>query len=223
MSEIHGAASDKRDYELPNSVWQALTRWGMVLEQDKLLPSVSTIIAGGPLNSSWWGHPAAKGIYEALQALEDHTDVVAVKLLSGRVTFVLQRLWPALVAVARAREAWQLEGLDAGGRALLELADSVERVRLDTLPGPAKALRESARQLERRLLVHGGELHTESGAHTKVLESWDSWAAEHWPGGRQLSSSDAKAALVSATTALNTHFGARAILPWQTTAKGTVR
>ncbi len=140
---------------------------------------------------------------------------MCVKLVSGRVTFVLQRLWPALLSVAQSSEPWQLELLSADDRALLDLVNAVGSVRLDELPGSAKRLRESARLLERRLLVHTSELHTESGAHTKVLDSWESWSAEHWPDGRQLPLAEAKSTLESAVSALNAHFRAKALLPWQ--------
>ena len=214
MSKVQGPTPD-RHYEVPDSVWGALARWGMVLEQDKLLPSVATIIAGGPLNSSWWGHPAAKGTYEVLQALEEREEVVSVKLVSGRVTFVLQELWPALLGAALSHESWQLDGLSAEDRALLELVDDVGRVRLDELPGPAKTLRESARLLERRLLIHSGELHSESGAHTKVLGGWPVWIDEHWPGAKLMEPEAARAILSGALDAMNSYFGANARLPWQ--------
>jgi len=29
--------------------------------------------------------------------------------------------------------------------------------------------------LERKLLVHAAEIHTDSGAHAKLLESWEHW------------------------------------------------
>jgi hypothetical protein len=210
---MNGAA--QTEYLLPDPVWQALSRWGMILEQDKLLPSVASIIAGGPLNSSWWGNPAARGTCEALQALDEREDVVSVKLVSGRVTFVLKRLWPALLGVAQAREDWQLDGLSKDGLALLNLVDAVESVRLDRVPGESKALRESARLLERRLLVHGTELHTETGAHTKVLESWSFWSVGHWPDRYVLPLSDARATLEATVTELNAQFGSTSLLPWQ--------
>ena len=54
-------------------------------------------------------------------------------------------------------------------------------MRLDqvTLPGVGKAPRELARELERRLLVHADQLHTDSGRHVKVLGSWVAWQREH--------------------------------------------
>jgi hypothetical protein len=160
---------------LPEVVWEQLSRWGLLLEQDKVLPSVASIIAGGPIAGSWWGSAASSSIYDACQALEEMANVLRVKLVSGKVTFVLERLWPAVFAVARSREPWQLEGLTPEDVALLGLVDDAGLIRLDELPGASKRVRESARTLERRLLVYGDQLHTDSGAHTKVLQSWASW------------------------------------------------
>src|SRR5437879_2008226 len=87
---------------------RALTETGLLLESDRQLPSVTAIVAGGPIRGSWWGNPAACGTYQVLVALEDHPDALRTKLINGKVTYVHRTLWPALLGVALARDAWQL-------------------------------------------------------------------------------------------------------------------
>src|SRR5262245_38305289 len=92
---------------------------GLLLLQDTALPSVATMVAQEVVRGSWWRHPAGKAIFAAATALEDHPDVLVAKLVAGKVTFVHRRLWSALIAVGRAREAWQLAGLEPAARDLL--------------------------------------------------------------------------------------------------------
>jgi hypothetical protein len=150
-----------------------LERGGLLLAHDGALASVSALVAGEPVPGSWWSHPLAHPIYDAMQALDhDHGgDALRVKLLRRKVTFVHRRLWPALFAVASARDAWQTSGLSPQARRLLAQVEDAGLVRMDALPR-IKPVATAARDLERRLLVLGDEIHTETGAHAKVLESW---------------------------------------------------
>lgn len=66
------------------------------------LLNVAEMIAGEPIRirGSWWGHPAGRAIYDALNSLADSPDVVSTRLVGGKVTLIHRRLWPALVRVA---------------------------------------------------------------------------------------------------------------------------
>ena len=160
----------------------ALEQHGLLLLSDPVLPSVVGIIVGEPLRASWWGHPQGGTIYRVSSALEERPEVLVTKLVAGKVTYVHARLWPALIAVANAREPWQVDGLTHVARWLLQLIDTENAVHTDHLPlSPVlgqirKSAREAGRELERRLLIHTLEVHTESGAHAKVLETWLNWA-----------------------------------------------
>jgi hypothetical protein len=158
----------------------ALLQRGLLLLQDAELPAATTLIVGEVVRGSWWGHPQNKLVYATLQQLG--ADVLWVKLVRGKETIVARSLWPALLSMACSREAWQLRGLSASDRRLLELVDAAPApLRLDqvVLPAGEDAPRELARALEGRLLVHSGELHTETGRHVKVLESWATWQRTH--------------------------------------------
>src|SRR5207247_3477410 len=88
----------------PKSV---LREHGLLLLADNTLPSITTIIAGEPIRGSWWGHPQSHEIFGAARRLVARSDVVAVPLVNGKITFVDRRLWPALLTVALARDEWQ--------------------------------------------------------------------------------------------------------------------
>ena len=85
----------------------ALQRFGILLQSDSKLPSVVGLVAGQPVRGSWWSHARSHDIHAVLTWLADEPDVLAAKLVSGKVTFVHRRLWPALSSVGRAGESWQ--------------------------------------------------------------------------------------------------------------------
>jgi len=160
----------------------ALDRYGLLLFSDPALPSLVGIIVGEPLRASWWGHPRGGLIYHAMNLLDDDPSILSIKLIAGKVTYVHGRLWPAVVSLGSAREAWQLDGLSDGAVWLLEHVSEEGEVQTDlVVPPPGVRIRkrvaDAARELERRLLVHASQVHTPSGAHAKVLETWSAWAA----------------------------------------------
>ena len=85
-----------------------LSEQGLLLQQDKVLPNVVALVTGETLSGSWWQHPQARAIFQSLGELADHPDVLLTKLVSGKVTLVHRRLWPAVLAVAIAREPGNL-------------------------------------------------------------------------------------------------------------------
>ena len=64
------------------------------------VPHLAEQIAGEPIRGSWWGHPSGHEIFAVLNRLRASGDVVATRLIEGRVTLVHRRIWPALVRVA---------------------------------------------------------------------------------------------------------------------------
>ena len=63
------------------------------------VPSLAVAVAGGPFKGSWWGHPKGKLIFALANALEDSGELVALKLIEGKTTYVHKALWPALLRV----------------------------------------------------------------------------------------------------------------------------
>lgn len=125
-------------------VLRELESRGLLLLQDKQLPNAVTLIAGETVRGSWWGHPRSHEIFRVLTEVGASLDVVSCKLVSGKVTLVHRRLWPALLAVATSGERWQTEGLSRGARSLLR------RVRES---GTAASSGAAIKELERRLRV----------------------------------------------------------------------
>ncbi len=76
-------------------------RHGVVLESARgPAPSLAEAIAGEPIVGSWWGHPWSREIFEVTQAVSASEAILVCRLVNSKITFVHQRLWPALVAAA---------------------------------------------------------------------------------------------------------------------------
>ena len=161
---------------------------GLLLVSDGQLPSLASLVAGGPVHGSWWAHPASHKIFRALTDLSSHANVLVVKLIDGKNTLVHRRVWPQLVAVAAAGEPWQFAGLSQPARRLYE------RVRREGLVEATGAL---TLELETRLLVRGEQFHGESGAHSKRLEDWKRWAEAAEVDYSKIDVEEAKIALQS--------------------------
>ena len=145
---------------MPHNLKAALEKYGLLLLQDKELPSAVGIITGEKVSGSWWSHPRANEIFRKLLALDD---VLTAKLIGGKVTFVAKRLQPAVAAAGGAREPWQTRGLSPAAKRLLAQIDRDGAVRASGAP---------SKQLQERLLANAREEHTESGRHETVLEPW---------------------------------------------------
>jgi hypothetical protein len=196
-----------------------LREYGLLLVQDARLPCATSIVAGGPMRGSWLGSPLAHATYDLLVALEEHPDVLQTKLVSGKVTMVHRELWPAVLAVAMARAPWQLEGLSPLARWLLDDVDNQGSLRTDIAAPPVgmskRQIPEAARELERHLLVHSSEVHTPSGAHAKVLETWQSWLAETGLEIELPAEPTGRTRLEGVLERINRECEASARLPWQ--------
>jgi hypothetical protein len=151
------------------NVLTQLEQAGLLLESDSSLPSVCQVVTGAPIKGSWWGHELGKVIYAVCGTLEDHPDVVRVKLLFGKITYVHRELWPALLTVVTAHDSWQVSGLSA------EAADLFEKVEQKGVLTAEEESRAAVQMLEKRMLVLSANIHTPSGRHVKELESWSHW------------------------------------------------
>lgn len=201
-------------------VWQTLEHFGLLLEADVQLPNLASIVAGETVRGSWWGHTQGHAIYHVAEELYEHPDVVVVKLISGKLTYIHRRLWPAFLSISTAQEPWQLHNLPATARTLLDRVSKEHVLRTDhlrTLEGfKAKSLSDAIRTLEKRLLVYTESIHTDTGAHAKVLETWSEWAnrvgfTEELPEPGQ-----GKTVFEDIVAHLNKQFVGHTRLPWNT-------
>lgn len=201
-----------------NKALELLEEHGLLLLSDSRFPSVTMIVSESPVTGSWWSHPKANVIFEVAESLSEHADVVATKLVSGKVSFVYRGLWPALIAAGTSREPWQLQDLSGSALRMLDYVTKKGTVRTDEIPPGLRPTRESvgdaARELERRLLVQSEEIHTESGAHAKVLQTWARWARRARAPKPRTSAEAAKQELEGVVGRINAKFDANARLPW---------
>ena len=74
---------------------------GVVLQSARgPVPNLAEQIAGEPIRGSWWGHGSGHEIFAVLTRLLESPDVIATRLVDGKVTLVHRRLWSALARVA---------------------------------------------------------------------------------------------------------------------------
>ena len=192
----------------PDGAFTALQKYGLLLLNDPALPNLCRLVAGERVRGSWWAHPLAQEIFKVYDALDDHPDVLIMKLISAKVTYIHRKLWPQIIAVGRAREPWQMKDLPAAARKLLA---AVDKAPLD--PGREKAA--AARELDARALVISAQFHSESGAHVRRLESWDHWCNRTGCSTESITPHAARRALEERVANLNREFGGRGRLPWQ--------
>ena len=204
-------ANVKRQFD---KVFLQLEKLGFLLLSDSL-PSVTRLVAGDGLRGSWWGHEQAHTIFAVTEMLEAHPDVLVMKLISGKVTFVHRELWGRVYSIGVAREDWQLKNLSQGAKLMLKSLDTEGTLHTNKLSksfGPKPG--ETARELELRLLIHAEQVHTDSGAHAKVLETWEAWAKRAGFRGRSKSPSAARHFLEQQLVEINKNHHGRGRLPW---------
>ena len=63
-------------------------------------PSLAQLVAGEQLKGSWWAHPKGNEIFRLSRAIRRSPDVLVCRLVDGKITYIHQRLWPALVRLA---------------------------------------------------------------------------------------------------------------------------
>ncbi len=76
------------------------------------MPNLAAHVAGERIRGSWWGHPSGHEIFNVLEDLLASGDVVATRLINGRVTLIHRRVWPALVRLADRFPAERLAAVD---------------------------------------------------------------------------------------------------------------
>ena len=64
------------------------------------VPSLAQVVAGAPIRGSWWAHPKGNDIFLLSRVIRRSPDVLVCLLVDGKITYVLRRMWPALVSFA---------------------------------------------------------------------------------------------------------------------------
>jgi len=138
--------------------------------------SLAEAVAGGPITGSWRGHAKGRLIYRLGRVLRASDQVLTVRLVEGKVSFVDRSLWVELyrIAMEPSRRRRALEGLSEKAR---ELLTAVERGHVvshrddvsDEVPDET---------LELRLLVHVSARQGADKRPITVLRAWRDWASD---------------------------------------------
>ena len=197
------------------NVFLQLHKFGLLLLSDSSLPSVSELVTSRKIRGSWWSDESAQIIFAVSEMLEDHPDVLMMKLISEKVTFVHRELWGRIYSIGVAREDWQTSNLSAAAKRLLKKLDadgSLQTNKLGKNFGPKPG--DTVRELEMRLLLHANQIHTESGAHAKIIETWDVWAERVKFRAQAKSPTAARRFLEKRLAEITAQFGGAGRLPW---------
>jgi hypothetical protein len=193
-------------------------RIGLLMRHDAELPSFTALATGAPIAGSWWADPRCHEIYDLLQEFAAGAGTLSAKIINGKITYVHARLWPALLTIAQNPAPERLRNLSRPGRLLRERVHSQTSVRADELRKSGFAttaeIGKAIRELELKLLVHTDAIHTESGAHAKVLTTWAAWASERDVATAKMSFPAATTELGRAVAALCAHSRRKPKLPW---------
>ena len=199
-----------------DKVFAQLHEDGLLLLSDPDLPSVTGIITGEKIRGSWWSHELGQTIFTVSETIEDHKDVMIMKLISRKVTFVHRELWNEIYSIGVARERWQLRNLSPKARRALRILDSAGSLYSYKLRNAfAPVGPDVARELESRLLVHAQQFHTESGKHARLIETWDVWAKGVGFRARAKDPVAARLSLEQRLADINKKYNGRGKLPWQ--------
>lgn len=80
---------------------QFVEQHGVVLEGGRgPRPNLAEAITGEPMRGNWWRHKKGRLIFAATRAARDCDQVLVCRLVDGKITYIHQRLWPAIVCLA---------------------------------------------------------------------------------------------------------------------------
>jgi hypothetical protein len=146
----------------------------ILLLQDKSFPNIVSKIVGKRIQGSWWGHPLANPIYNGLGWLEHNRNVLVIKLLDGKVTYVHESLFADIYSIVAEPRDWQLKKLKSDELALFKYISKKAKVVSDDskLKDLVEDSKKSFATLEKKLLVYSQEEHTASGKHVKEFMAW---------------------------------------------------
>jgi len=79
-----------------------IERHGIVAESARRpgIVCLADAIAGEPIRGNWWSHPQGREIFAITRAVRAVPQILVCKVVDGKISFVHERLWPALVCLA---------------------------------------------------------------------------------------------------------------------------
>jgi hypothetical protein len=99
---VAARAAQEAQILTPADALRFIERHGVVCESARRdrVPSLAEAIAGEAIRGHWWSHANSREIFAITRAVREAPDVLVCRLLDGKITFVHERLWPALVRIA---------------------------------------------------------------------------------------------------------------------------
>ncbi len=95
----------------PQEAIEFVALHGIVLESAKgPVPNLADTVAGERIQGSYWGHPKGDEIFVLTRTIRSSKEILVCRLVQGKVTYVHQRLWPAIF---RLRASFGKENLGA--------------------------------------------------------------------------------------------------------------
>jgi hypothetical protein len=176
---------------------------------DNRQPSLVTILTGEKLKGSWFGHPLGNIIYNTSNNLSARKELLVMKLIDGKYTFIAPELRDAAYALGGYVDDWQGKKLSPSAKRLLAKLEKA-----GTLPVNASNKADAA-LLEKLLLANGEQQHTDSGKHVKVLFSWEKTAKKLGHKVKNLPVEEAKRAWENHLWDFNKRHSSAFRLPWQ--------
>jgi hypothetical protein len=159
-------------------IYKELDKHGFLMLSDSPLPSLTSIIAGEPVKGSWWGHSQGNLMYNLSNQVMDDPEILTLKFFNKKVTYLRKEHWSALWTISTSQEEWQFKKLSPDSKKLFQKVEKEKTLRADD-----KGLKQSpteigklASKLEEKLLVYSESIHTDSGKHVRILQSWNTLA-----------------------------------------------
>ncbi|MDR3389481.1 MAG: hypothetical protein P4L92_20745 [Rudaea sp.] len=86
----------------PRQALDFVERHGVVCEAAHrgAIPVLAEAVAGETLRGNWWSHPRSREIFAATRAVRAAPQVLVCRIVDAKISFVHERLWPALIRAA---------------------------------------------------------------------------------------------------------------------------
>ncbi len=152
---------------ITQEIKKKIESYGFLLEADPDFPSIVGLVTGEKIKGSWWGHRKGHEIFSISRKVRDEEDILVIKLISGKVTYVHKRLWTDLISILIVNKNWKIEKLSNNGKKVLELVERAGVIRADNLESETKNefnkkdLNKSINEIEKGLFIFCNDVNTE--------------------------------------------------------------
>lgn len=160
--------SESQNTMTPEAARRFVKKWGVVLEGGRgPIPNLAETVAGESIRGSWWGHPKGQEIFWLSRSVREWREVLVCRVVSGKVTYVHRRLWPALVRLAPRLDSDRLAALHevhtAAGRHELQIIPFPRWVPPDVRKAAKRLTEADAARMLGDWVTHTPSIRSSSG------------------------------------------------------------